>query len=69
MSKRIVTLRQLRDALPGINVEDDAYDIGYWLCYAKQPRPTEKWTGKDLSLMQEGWDQAKADEDERELTP
>lgn len=34
-----MTLTQLRKILPGIEIEDDPYDLGYWLRWAGQNRP------------------------------
>ncbi len=39
-------------ARTGAIVEPDLYDLGYWGCVARDPRPTR------AGLRQEGWDEA-----------
>lgn len=46
-------LSHLRQLLPGIEIDDDPYSIGYWLRWAGQER-SPRWSGE----KQEGYDQA-----------
>lgn len=48
----MLTLAALRRLLPGIEIEDDPFCIGYWSRWAGQDRPTR------AGGRRSGWDQA-----------
>jgi hypothetical protein len=50
-----MSLKQLRAALPGVEIEDDPYDLGYWSRIAGGRRPRD-------ARKAEGWDQADREE-------
>lgn len=45
------TLAGLRSALPQFDIENEPYDVGYWLRVASSPRPRS-------NAQRDGWDVA-----------